>query len=90
MTWRNPTSGPTMRKDIALALVSGHLFVAMGNGKWWQTRTNGATKTWKTRPDHFRMPIKYGFKGYGAITHDTDVTLLRIAASREDAERTRT
>lgn len=25
-------------------------------------RRNGATKTWKTRPAEFRVPIKYGLK----------------------------
>lgn len=26
-------------------------------------RRNGATKTWVTRPEHFRVPIKHGFYG---------------------------
>jgi hypothetical protein len=34
-------------------------------------RRNGATKTWKTRPLAYRVPVKYGYRGYGAITeHD--------------------
>lgn len=33
-------------------------------------RRNGQTKLWKTRPDHFRVPIKYGLYGYGYIDHD--------------------
>ena len=36
-------------------------------GDHW--RRNGATKTWKTRPDEFRVPIKYGFRQCYAITH---------------------
>lgn len=88
MSWRNPT--PLDRQDIELALRSGKLFVAMANGKWWQARKNGATKLWKTRPDHFRIPIKAGLRVYGAITHDSDMSNFRIAASREDAERDRT
>lgn len=32
-------------------------------------RPNGACKTWKTRPDEFSLPIKYGFNGpYGYLT----------------------
>lgn len=31
-------------------------------------RRNGATQTWKTRPDEFRVPIKYGLRGYSSIT----------------------
>lgn len=33
-------------------------------------RRNGTTQTWKTRPDHFRIPTKFGLKYYGDITHD--------------------
>ena len=33
-------------------------------------RRNGKTQTWRTRPGEFRIPIKIGFRGYGAITHD--------------------
>lgn len=32
-------------------------------------RRNGATKTRKTRPGEFRIPVKIGFRGYGSITH---------------------
>lgn len=32
-------------------------------------RRGGATKTWITRPDDFRVPIKVGFKEHGEITH---------------------
>jgi len=37
--------------------------------KW---RRNGATQTWKTRPNDFRVPVKYGLYGYGQI-RETDV-----------------
>lgn len=34
-------------------------------------RPNGRVQTWKTRPGHFRLPVKYGLRGpYGAITHE--------------------
>ncbi len=32
-------------------------------------RRNGVTKVWKTRPDEFRVPLKYGLKAYGELTH---------------------
>lgn len=32
-----------------------------------QWRRNGSTKTWNTRPGEFRVPIKYGMRGYGYI-----------------------
>lgn len=34
-------------------------------------RRNGQTQTWKTRPSDYRIPIVYGLKGYGEITHQT-------------------
>jgi hypothetical protein len=37
-------------------------------GKIYEWRRNGATQTWKTRPDDFRLPIKYGQKSYDNIT----------------------
>lgn len=30
-------------------------------------RRNGQTKTWKTRPNEFRIPVKHGFYSYGYI-----------------------
>lgn len=31
-------------------------------------RRNGATKTWKTRPGEFRIPVKWGMRSYDYIT----------------------
>ena len=33
-----------------------------------EVRRNGQTKTWKTRPGEFRIPVKYGFKECFYIT----------------------
>jgi hypothetical protein len=33
-------------------------------------RRNGSTQTWKTRPREFRLPVKYGMRGYSVITQD--------------------
>lgn len=30
-------------------------------------RRNGATQTWVTRPDDFRIPVKHGLRHYGQI-----------------------
>ena len=47
-------------------------FVNKGNGKavvmHW--RRNGKTKLWKTRPNEFKIPVKYGMYDYGYITHE--------------------
>lgn len=31
-------------------------------------RRNGATQLWKTRPEDFRVPVKWGMRSYGDIT----------------------
>lgn len=31
-------------------------------------RRNGKTQTWKTRPDSFSIPVKFGLYSYGRIT----------------------
>ncbi len=33
-------------------------------------RRNGATKTWKTRPADFKIPVKHGLYDYGYIDQD--------------------
>lgn len=40
-------------------------------------RRNGATKTWKTRPGEFRLPIKFGLRSYDAVT-ERDSHLLHL------------
>jgi hypothetical protein len=37
-------------------------------GKIYAWRRNGATQTWKTRPEDYRLPVKYGLRSYDAIT----------------------
>jgi outer membrane protein assembly factor BamB len=57
------------RNQIETALDSHQIYVRVRNGNLWQVRRNGATKLWKTRPGEFRIPIKYGLKNHGEITH---------------------
>lgn len=33
-------------------------------------RANGQLKTWKTRPDEFSLPIKYGLYGHSYLTDE--------------------
>lgn len=64
----------TMTIDEAnIASDTGRVWAAMSNGKLWQCRRNGATQTWKTRPGEFRIPVKAGFRGYAALTHENFV-----------------
>lgn len=42
---------------------------ADGTPRRW--RVTGRPKTWKTRPDEVRVPLKYGLRGYDSLTeHD--------------------
>lgn len=42
-------------------------------------RRSGQTKTWKTRPDQFEVPVKYGLYGTGRIT-DINAHTMHAAA----------
>ena len=55
------------RIEIETALDEGRLQARMANGNWWDVRRNGQTKTWKTRPTEFRIPVKMGFKTCGCL-----------------------
>ena len=47
-----------------------HATYKNANGSPLRWRVNGQTKTWKTRPDEFRVPIKHGLWDYDYLTHD--------------------
>lgn len=57
--------------EIEKALAERRLYLHMLNGNYWLARRNGKTQTWKTRPGHFRIPVKAGLKSCMSITHDT-------------------
>lgn len=46
---------------------------ADGSPERW--RVNGKVKTWKTRPSHFQVPIKYGLWSYDYLTHENSDNL---------------
>lgn len=56
---------------------AGELEVAMQHGRWWRVRRNGRTQTWKTRPGHYRIPLKMGLRGYTELTHSDVVEECR-------------
>lgn len=41
-----------------------HRTLKNADGTPVRARRNGKTKTWKTRPGHFKIPVKHGLKGY--------------------------
>lgn len=73
------------RDNIDQLLDSRMIQAAMSHGSWWLVRRNGQTKTWKKDATRIRIPIKFGFKGTGAITESDfgtdgtlDVTQFRV------------
>lgn len=63
-------------KEDALKLSIGqtlfHIRQKNSDGSRLRARVNGKTKTWKTRPNAFEIPMKYGFYNTGCfhIFHD--------------------
>jgi len=47
-----------------------HVSLTNADGTPVRARRNGKTKTWKTRPEEFKIPIKIGMYVYGYITDD--------------------
>lgn len=43
------------------------LYYANADGTPQRWRVNGQVKTWKTRPNDFRLPIKRGMREFGYI-----------------------
>lgn len=54
--------------QLAEAVRTGKIYVAMTGGRWWRIRPNGQLKLWKRDPKRFRLPWKAGLYVYGALT----------------------
>jgi len=55
-----------VNKTIATTVTLGDIFhhktAKNADGTPVRARVNGKCKTWKTRPDDFRLPVKYGLR----------------------------
>ena len=64
----------TITKELAMELKHGdYIFSKLysdSRGNPVRARVNGKCKTWKTRPEEFRLPMKHGLKSCFNITHD--------------------
>ncbi len=47
-----------------------HITLKSKRGEPVKCRRNGKTKTWKTRPNEFKIPVKYGLYEYFYITEN--------------------
>ncbi len=45
-----------------------HILLKNADGSPLRCRANGACKTWKTRPEAFKLPVKYGLRQCFYIT----------------------
>ncbi len=75
----------TVREAKALGAFNSPrtLYFQATDGTYRECRVNGAPKTWKTRPGHVKVPIKYGMyecgyaEAYGD-SEDAPVSLLLV------------
>lgn len=62
-----------LMKQQAMSLPHGfvlhHVYHKNGDGTPLRVRVSGRCLTWKTRPQEWRLPVKYGLYVYGAVTH---------------------
>lgn len=58
---------------IEAELDAGGVTAKAYNGNFWSCRRNGKTQLWKTRPGEFRIPVKIGFRSFGAITQASTI-----------------
>lgn len=47
-----------------------HKTLVNSDGTPQRFKRTGKTKTWKTRPKEFQIPVKRGLREYGYITHE--------------------
>ena len=63
-----------MTKNEAMSLSHGwtihHKTEKNADGSPLRCRVSGICKTWKTRPNEFQLPVKYGLKTSFYITHE--------------------
>lgn len=67
-------------KEQALAAsMFHHISATNADGTPQRFRANGKCKTWKTRPDDFRVPVKRGMYTFGYITPQ-NAALFNVAS----------
>ena len=57
-------------REQALTLSTFHMPSNRDSAHCYVWRRNGRTQTWKTRPNDFHVPVKYGLYVYGYISQD--------------------
>ena len=57
-------------KNLARGTVLHHKNLENADGTPQRWRVNGAPKTWKTRPNEVRVPVKRGLYSFDYVTAD--------------------
>jgi hypothetical protein len=57
------------KQDAMTHMEFWHITRTNADGTPMRVRKNGSCKTWKTRPDEFKLPVKYGIKDCFYIAH---------------------
>jgi hypothetical protein len=78
----------TKEQAMDMNNIEFHLYcpALTGNEKHYRYRRNGNTQTWKTRPDDFRIPVKYGLYEYGNMTQDNAVNFHLASECPKDTQ----
>lgn len=61
---------PVNRDSAQTGTLFNHVSLLNSDGSPLRARRNGTTKVWKTRPNEFKIPAKYGLKQCFYITQD--------------------
>jgi len=57
-------------KNLNHGTILYHVEQRNADGTPVRWRVNGKPKTWKTRPDEVKVPVKHGFRDYDYLTED--------------------
>jgi len=64
-------------KDLKVGDILHHHKNKNADGTPQRWKVNGKVKTWKTRPNEVKIPVKYGLYAYDYITHN-DLDLVDL------------
>jgi hypothetical protein len=68
--WQHGRIGRFNVEALDLGTIIYHMTERNADGSAQRWRVNGRIKLWKTRPTHFRVPLKQGMYNFGYLTHD--------------------
>lgn len=73
-------------KSLHFGQVVYHVYNSNADASPQRWRVNGTAKTWKTRPNEVRVPIKHGLRSFNYLTH-RNLHLLELTEEKARAHR---